>query len=368
MIFVSHCAADIRDSRRLAFELLRTGGSFWIDEDQLNPGVRVHDEIRFGMASSAAVVFVTSQHSLQSRFVAEELSLAQEMHKTTVTVLADETSLDQVPASLKDSKIYHARGPSDYARIAHDLAPLATQESGGPRIPRLWVRDIGVDLTAIDSLDLSGPLNVMPAVRRGSVRLFDEQFHDLQLRAFANVDSDVTWLTESSLREASSQRQRGLPRVVSSAISYIEGLLRLDDSLRPGEFRTSYLRSMLLVLVKSIEAELEMVEYFVAPSEEAATRLQQRRGEWTSAAPFEGGLRVDVTVRGELVGSAMAPSYVEPIDLALGMLPGDAVMLAHDLGKVAGWAAGRQAWVSLKSGRALEPFLPSPEQVGVGRH
>jgi len=366
LIFVSHCADDARATRRMAFELIRLGIPVWLDEDQLGAGVRVFDSIRSGIENSQAVLFVISPQAIGSKYVNDEIAWAAKRGKTVVAVLLPNATEVMIPDSLREFKVFKASGASDFVRIAHAICQFYSFIPVSPAQRQLWIRDPFDSFSGSGSPDFSFSAGSEQSGSVVSVRLFDNSFGDLMERAFSASVTDLTLLVGVADYDFESTRLRDLPKIVSSVADYIGAAATLFHKSAQGSFEQRYFSSLLLVLMRNVRLGLEVAENYSSPSSEEAAHVTKRREAWSTASPFDGGLRIDVSVCGADMGATNAPKYVQQIDLAPHMVPGQAVLFEHDLGTVAGWVTGRKIWTSLKSGLPIEVRWPSVEQVFVG--
>lgn len=277
MIFISHCAKDYQQTRRIAFELLRRGTPIWLDENQLSAGTRVFDSIRSGIPDSDMVLFVASQDSIDSSYVQEEVLLAEQAGKIIITALLPKTSKELLPKSVRKYKIYEIAKTSDCVRIAGEIAQVCKPTKLPKLGDQLWIHDPTGPISASGPPDYRIPPERIDSSNEISVRFFDEHFNDLQERSFEASTVDLSWLSERHYNyNIELERMRRLPNIVSHASTYVSGIIPLFHKSPKGAFETQYLNYLLLVLTRSIQSELEFAEYNRSPTEDAAKNLMKR--------------------------------------------------------------------------------------------
>jgi hypothetical protein len=349
----------------MAFELIRLGVQVWLDEERLGAGVHVFDDISAGIDASQAVLFMVSQESMASRYVQHEIDIAADRGKETVTVLLPGMTDDLVPEPLRRFKMFKASRPADFMRIAHEVRNSYTSDSHSRMRSHLWIRDPAVDLSGTPPIEYGFSPGTLEKADDISVRFLDGDFGDLRERAFIATGIDISRLAGTPSHDTESRRLSDLPRIVSSAAAYVANMALFFDRPR-SDFGDAYLASLLLVLIRSLRSELDLAEHNSNLSHENASRVSTRRGEWTSAQPFKGQQRIDISVSGFHLGATTAPEYVEHIDLPPGLVAGRQVLLPTDLGTAAGWVTGWRTWNSIKGRRMPEACWPTIDDVRVG--
>jgi len=78
---------------RLAFDLRTQGREVWRDEDCISPGALWDREIEAAIRGATHVLYLVSVHSVASRTVADELSLAQDCNKIVVPCIFQQVEL-----------------------------------------------------------------------------------------------------------------------------------------------------------------------------------------------------------------------------------------------------------------------------------
>ena len=98
-VFMSYSHIDSRFATRLYRELRRCNVSCWLDEHDIRAGDRVMDSLGDAIRSCARVIVCCSQASLESKWVIDELRVAQEEeqrvgHPIIIPIMLDRFLLD----------------------------------------------------------------------------------------------------------------------------------------------------------------------------------------------------------------------------------------------------------------------------------
>ena len=91
--FLSYSRLDAVLASRLAFDLRTQGREVWRDEDCISPGALWDREIEAAIRGATHVLYLVSVHSVASRTVADELSLAQDCNKIVVPCIFQQVEL-----------------------------------------------------------------------------------------------------------------------------------------------------------------------------------------------------------------------------------------------------------------------------------
>lgn len=100
--FLSYAREDLPFVRRLAAALQARNREVWVDLEDVIPSARWREEIRTGITTADAVVFVITPDSVASVVCREELDYATEAPKRLVPIIARKTSTASVPQTLAE--------------------------------------------------------------------------------------------------------------------------------------------------------------------------------------------------------------------------------------------------------------------------
>lgn len=105
-LFVSYSHADSDLVGDLAFDLSQEKVRLWWDEWEMRPGDVLRDRVNAGLESSAAYLVVISEHSLSSRWVQHELTVAfirhiEEANVRVIPCLAGKVDYADLPIDLR---------------------------------------------------------------------------------------------------------------------------------------------------------------------------------------------------------------------------------------------------------------------------
>ena len=96
-LFISYSRRDQEFVLRLATDLEDRGAQVWIDQGDIQSGERWRESITRGVQNCKAFVLVVSPDSINSKYVAEELSLALKQRKPIIPLMYRKTD---IPAML----------------------------------------------------------------------------------------------------------------------------------------------------------------------------------------------------------------------------------------------------------------------------
>jgi ABC-type uncharacterized transport system ATPase subunit len=91
--FVSYSRADSTVALKLASELRQLGANIWLDQLDIQAGLRWDAEIEKALHDAACILILLSPTSVISNNVLDELSFALEMGKTVIPVMIMQCSL-----------------------------------------------------------------------------------------------------------------------------------------------------------------------------------------------------------------------------------------------------------------------------------
>lgn len=107
--FISYSSKDAAVAHQLAAELERDGIPVWIDNKNIKPGESIIDSISTAIESSDYLIIIVSGHSVQSRWVHNELDLAltisMEKEFPVIPIVINKTP---IPAKIKSLKYIDA--------------------------------------------------------------------------------------------------------------------------------------------------------------------------------------------------------------------------------------------------------------------
>lgn len=109
-IFISYSRRDEKSVRQVVNKLRECGFSVWFDQISMCPGDRIRESIFEAISKSTVVLIFLSQHSIQSRWVLNELDSAmmremQERKTLVVPIVIGRISDDKLPGDVA-GKLY----------------------------------------------------------------------------------------------------------------------------------------------------------------------------------------------------------------------------------------------------------------------
>jgi len=117
-IFLSHNSRDKDFVRKLAYRFVQAGVKVWIDEAELDIGDSIIERVSEGIYESDFVVAVISKHSVRSKWVQKELSLAMtsEVSEQRIRVLpvVIDNSRAEMPFMLRDKVFADFSQPNSF--------------------------------------------------------------------------------------------------------------------------------------------------------------------------------------------------------------------------------------------------------------
>ncbi len=117
-VFISYSRANAERVKDLKQILQYHGVEFWIDHEQLQPGMPDWAEaVDFGIRSSKAVIYVASPEAKDSPYVHEELTLAREKYRIPICPywIIGKDWLEAAPSGWERTQYIDARNNSDYS-------------------------------------------------------------------------------------------------------------------------------------------------------------------------------------------------------------------------------------------------------------
>jgi hypothetical protein len=110
-VFISHSKKNIQRARRLADALAFSGVNVWFDEWEVLVGQTLAERVYSGIMESNFLLILLSKHSVQSRWVREELDFAliEEIEKSSVTILPVLIDECEIPPALRKKRYIKMR-------------------------------------------------------------------------------------------------------------------------------------------------------------------------------------------------------------------------------------------------------------------
>ncbi|HEX2618543.1 MAG TPA: toll/interleukin-1 receptor domain-containing protein, partial [Phototrophicaceae bacterium] len=89
-VFISYSSRDFHLVERLRGDLKRAGVQYWIDQEGLNPGnLNWERAIRQAIKAAYAVIYIATPNAYESRYVQDELEIAQACRCSIYPIFAD---------------------------------------------------------------------------------------------------------------------------------------------------------------------------------------------------------------------------------------------------------------------------------------
>ena len=119
-VFVSYARADREVVARLLNDLRERGVACWVDEQGLKPGTPSWEQaLREAIRAASAVLLVASPASRASRYVPDELRIAEMYQRPIVPVWVDGTQwMESIPMGWGGTQTVDARGERYTAALA----------------------------------------------------------------------------------------------------------------------------------------------------------------------------------------------------------------------------------------------------------
>jgi WD40 repeat protein/transcriptional regulator with XRE-family HTH domain len=111
-VYVAHADGDDAVAARLRDDLRQHGVSVWVDEHDMLPGTLSWEQaLREAIRASTALLLIASPHTRSSRYVADELRIAEMYGRPVLSVWAEGSQwMDSVPLGWGGLRYYDARG------------------------------------------------------------------------------------------------------------------------------------------------------------------------------------------------------------------------------------------------------------------
>ncbi|GAK59695.1 guanylate cyclase [Candidatus Vecturithrix granuli] len=151
-VFISYSMKDFDLIQRIVRDLQERRISYWLDEEQINPGDLILDAIEQGLRNSRAIMPCFSRNQLQSGWSRAEYSailnqfLGGQTAQKIYPLLLDEITEDQLPALIRPVKCGRYTNQQSYARLLNvlcrtcqqpEIADVSVPEPEAPCIRRL---------------------------------------------------------------------------------------------------------------------------------------------------------------------------------------------------------------------------------------
>lgn len=99
-VFISYSRKDRDFVDRLSSDLRSAGIKIWRDVDNLNPGEEWASAISEAVNRASALLFVSSQHSVQSEWMTHELKFALQKSIFVIPIVIDKAGAESMPEAL----------------------------------------------------------------------------------------------------------------------------------------------------------------------------------------------------------------------------------------------------------------------------
>ncbi|MDJ0554868.1 MAG: TIR domain-containing protein [Microcoleaceae cyanobacterium MO_207.B10] len=99
-VFISYSRADSDFARKINDALQIQGKSTWFDQESIASGTDFQQEIYRGIENSNNFLFIISPNSVTSKYCADEVEYAQQLHKRFITVLYKKTPTELIHPTL----------------------------------------------------------------------------------------------------------------------------------------------------------------------------------------------------------------------------------------------------------------------------
>ena len=121
-VFLSHTAHDKKWIREFAEALKKQNMTVWFDAWTLKPGMPWKETVEKALRESETIVSVMDVNSEKDwSWVLYEIGLAVGMKKRIVFVLPQDTPLDKLPISVRETAVLRRGNPTE---VAEEIAQL----------------------------------------------------------------------------------------------------------------------------------------------------------------------------------------------------------------------------------------------------
>lgn len=114
-VFLSYSRRDEAFVDRLSRDLRSAGVRLWRDTENIFPGQQWQLEIRSALNDAVVLLYVASQHSRDSGYMAQELAAVVRSAKAVIPVILDDTGANVLPESLQQFQWVDFRRPYEMA-------------------------------------------------------------------------------------------------------------------------------------------------------------------------------------------------------------------------------------------------------------
>jgi hypothetical protein len=135
--FISHSSTDKLFAVKLCEDLIKLGGSVWLDEKDLNIGDTILDGIAKGIEDCDFTIAILSKSSIKSRWVQKELSLAmkKEIETGKKVVLPIRIDVCEPPLAISDKLYFDVFDDDAYSKLLPRLIRALGLEKSPSTIP-----------------------------------------------------------------------------------------------------------------------------------------------------------------------------------------------------------------------------------------
>jgi len=136
-VFVSYSRHDGPFVDRLLADLQRAGIQVWRDIEQISAGDRWAQSITEGLGKASAMLFVSSKHSANSKWMQHELLyFAEKSKKQIIPIIVGDDGVDNLPLLLRQYQWVDFRGDYDVAIGTLISALTGVVSRGAPVEPK----------------------------------------------------------------------------------------------------------------------------------------------------------------------------------------------------------------------------------------
>lgn len=158
-VFISYSTKDYAIIQKIVHDLQQRGISYWLDEEQINPGDLILDAIEQGLRASRAIMPCFSRNQLQSGWSRAEYSailskfLRRKTQQKIYPLILDDLTIDDIPPLLSGIKYEQYSNIESYNKLLETLTkhhhreemigPSLNQQSNNfntqlPLKPKIW--------------------------------------------------------------------------------------------------------------------------------------------------------------------------------------------------------------------------------------
>lgn len=130
-VFISYAREDRAFVEALNQRLRSAGVNTWTDLDQIEPGVDWQQAINRSIGEAAALIYVSSRHSVQSDWMDYEVVAFRDSHRRLLPIVIDDEGAARMPLALRSIQWADFRGDFD-AGVERLLRGLETIRGRGP--------------------------------------------------------------------------------------------------------------------------------------------------------------------------------------------------------------------------------------------